>query len=443
MRLKRLYINGFKNLNEFELDFTHKDGITVLIGNNGSGKSNVLEAISAIFTGLYKMSTPQRKPIFEYEIEYELEEDEHYHLSLIKHGDAYRYNFHKNLIHIPTATFKANPYLYLPSNIIAIYSGEEMRLWENYYKHLYSDFMKEVREDFQSFPQQRLIYLNKYFWDISFLSLLYSDLENNKNFCMKILKMNNLDNIEIKLKFNTNNLQNFNGNSIISFIESLNPLNEDQKTLTIDELKENQLIGNERELFFKLMAAVMNKESKYKLIDKITISFQNGLNTEDLSEGEKKQILIRTGLEIIASDNSLILLDEPDSHIHVANKGQIKNMLEEYRNRESILTTHSPSLTHAFDDKHISMINEGKIEDKTKQEVFSHITDGIWNYQEQSVFLSSTKDIILLVEGKHDKIHIEEAFKRLKNVYAELDFDIFQMNGESNIKHMMLGLTNN
>ena len=72
MRLKRLKIDGFKNLNNFELDFTEKDGTTVLIGNNGSGKSNVLEAISAIFTGLFKMSTPQRKPKFEYEIEYEL-----------------------------------------------------------------------------------------------------------------------------------------------------------------------------------------------------------------------------------------------------------------------------------------------------------------------------------------------------------------------------------
>ena len=49
MRFKNLWIDGFKNLNNFELDFTDKCGITLLIGNNGSGKSNILEAISAIF----------------------------------------------------------------------------------------------------------------------------------------------------------------------------------------------------------------------------------------------------------------------------------------------------------------------------------------------------------------------------------------------------------
>ena len=64
MRLKKLYIEEYKNLERVTINFKHNNGTTVLIGNNGSGKSNVLEAISAIFTGLYKMSTPDRKPDF-------------------------------------------------------------------------------------------------------------------------------------------------------------------------------------------------------------------------------------------------------------------------------------------------------------------------------------------------------------------------------------------
>ncbi len=52
MRLKSLWIDGFKNLKDFNIDFEKQDGITVLIGNNASGKSNVLEAISAIFAEL-------------------------------------------------------------------------------------------------------------------------------------------------------------------------------------------------------------------------------------------------------------------------------------------------------------------------------------------------------------------------------------------------------
>ncbi|MBQ1175798.1 MAG: AAA family ATPase [Treponema sp.] len=46
MRLKHFYIKDYKNLKDFSLDFENGNGLSILIGNNGSGKSNVLEAIS-------------------------------------------------------------------------------------------------------------------------------------------------------------------------------------------------------------------------------------------------------------------------------------------------------------------------------------------------------------------------------------------------------------
>jgi len=446
VKIKKLKIKGFKNLTGengcFTLDFTDKDGITVLIGNNGSGKSNIIEAISSIFTGLYKIGTPQRKPIFEYVLEYTLNDADEYKLSLTisRNGDKI-YNFIKNGNNIAVGTFKANPSQYLPSSIVAIYSGEEIRLWEDYYKHLYNDFMREVKGNFGTLTNPKLIYINKYYWNISLLSLLYSELPSNQDFCKQILNLNNLDDIRVLVKFNTTNISNFEDNSIVSFVKSLNIDEVSEKELSINELRNNQLISSEKDLFLKLMASVMDKMSKYKLIENITIKHNSNLTIESLSEGEKKQILIRTGLEIAADNNSLVLFDEPDANIHVANKGQIKDMLDEYNSRENILTTHSPTLTHKFDDKHIVMLNNGKIEDKSKQEIFSHITNGIWNYQEQSIFLSSTKDIILLVEGKHDKIHIKEAFKRLENEYEGLNFDIFSTDGSINLKQLVVGFS--
>lgn len=68
MRLQKLNIKSrFKNLDNFEIDFSTKEGITVLIGNNGSGKSNILEAISSIFAGLYDR---RYNPTFSYELVY-------------------------------------------------------------------------------------------------------------------------------------------------------------------------------------------------------------------------------------------------------------------------------------------------------------------------------------------------------------------------------------
>ncbi len=42
-RLKELTISGYKNINNLDVSFENQDGITVLIGNNGCGKSNITE----------------------------------------------------------------------------------------------------------------------------------------------------------------------------------------------------------------------------------------------------------------------------------------------------------------------------------------------------------------------------------------------------------------
>ena len=423
MRLKRLWIDGFKNLHNFEIDFSDKNGITILVGNNGSGKSNVLEAISAIFSNLYNIQNPQRKKIdFKYEIEYEML-DKHVVFSFNEDYTLENYNAAGRKKRIDK--FSLNEYL--PSNVLMIYSGEDAKILKQFYEPFTRKFQKDIREA-QIIPSlPKMLYLNSFFWTISLLSLLSND---NNDFCKRILKNNSLEDIKISFIFNQTLIQNQ-----ISFLNQLSN-NEEEKTFTLEEFKAQSYLPIEKDLFVQLTGMVGLKNKIKKLV-----IYNQGIDTIYLSEGEKKQLLIKSALEILADENSLILMDEPDANIHIANKIQIKTILTNYENRENILTTHSPTLTHHFDDKHIVMLNDGKVEDKTKQEIFSHITDGIWNYQEQSIFLSSRKDIILLVEGKHDKIHIEEAFKRLKDNYDGLDFDIFFADGANNLKQLVLGFS--
>src|SRR6266446_5961833 len=51
MRLQRLYLREFKNLRDFTIYFADRL-TTVLVGPNGTGKSNVLEALIIIFRDL-------------------------------------------------------------------------------------------------------------------------------------------------------------------------------------------------------------------------------------------------------------------------------------------------------------------------------------------------------------------------------------------------------
>lgn len=67
MRLKNLYIKEFKNLKDFYIDFFGKDMTTVLIGRNGTGKSNLIESLVIIFRDLDLHNNPS----FSYQLAYE------------------------------------------------------------------------------------------------------------------------------------------------------------------------------------------------------------------------------------------------------------------------------------------------------------------------------------------------------------------------------------
>jgi recombinational DNA repair ATPase RecF len=71
MRLHYLKIDHFKNLNGFEIDLDEEcqEPVTVLLGRNGSGKSNLFEALIIIFRDLINGKTTVD---FAYDLRYTL-----------------------------------------------------------------------------------------------------------------------------------------------------------------------------------------------------------------------------------------------------------------------------------------------------------------------------------------------------------------------------------
>lgn len=52
MRLNRLYIEEYKNIKKQAFDFSNRSSYIALIGENGSGKSNLIEAVAIVFNGI-------------------------------------------------------------------------------------------------------------------------------------------------------------------------------------------------------------------------------------------------------------------------------------------------------------------------------------------------------------------------------------------------------
>lgn len=466
MKLKRLEIKKYKNLIDFSADFESGKGLSILIGNNGSGKSNVLEAISGIFVNAYSAKAIHK---FVYSLTYEIKGKE---VKLEQTIYRCQYYVDGKVIAVKELALRG----LLPTNVIALYSGEDKRWWHNYYEPFYLKFTRDINAGTSNTLSPKMYYINKYYWDIALLSLVYSTAEDDKQFLKDTIGRDTVDHI---LLFYTQNVErNCKSELLKSFLQSVNLFSEHSKGPDGEPMylyamtKENifdtygvrvfedfaaikkffmfvdaKFLNNkpeefnyyEKQLFDYFVQAYMPKDKK--IIKNIELIY-NGFSAKDLSEGEKKLILIRSVLSFVADENSLILFDEPDANIHEGRKQQLYNLFSEYCkfDRQMIVTTHSPILAQLAKEKELLMLelDEGKstILTDEKIEKIKKLSGTSWDVIGQGMMLRSSRPLVVF-EGKTDVMYVKRAFEMLKSRsddYATLNVDFLNANGAGNVK---------
>lgn len=466
MKLKKLQIKKYKNLIDFRVDFESGKGLSILIGNNGSGKSNVLEAISGIFVNAYSAKAIHK---FVYSLTYEIKGKE---VKLEQTIYRCQYYVDGKVIAVKELALRG----LLPTNVIALYSGEDKRWWHNYYEPFYLKFTRDINAGTSNTLSPKMYYINKYYWDIALLSLVYSTAEDDKQFLRETIGRDTVDNI---LLFYTQNVERHCKSELLkSFLQSVNLFSEHSKgpegepvylyamtkenifdTYGVQVFEDFAAVKNfymfvdakflnnkpeefnyyEKQLFDYFVQAYMPKDKK--VIKNIELIY-NGFSAKDLSEGEKKLILIRSVLSFVADENSLILFDEPDANIHEGRKQQIYNLFAEYCkfDRQMVVATHSPILAQLAKEKELLMLEleNGKstILTDEKIEKIKKLSGTSWDVIGQGMMLRSSRPLVVF-EGKTDVMYVKRALEMLKSRvtdYASLNVDFLNANGAGNVK---------
>jgi hypothetical protein len=155
MRLDRVFIDGFKNLRNVEVNFDRTRLTTVVIGQNGAGKSNLIEAITDIF----RFADMNRgEPRFRYEVDYRIG-NHAMRLSNI----AGRPAIIADSKPITRAAFERNKSDLFPDLVFGYYSGGSRRLEKLFDSHQrrYYDAIKvndDPNECAEALVQRRLFY---------------------------------------------------------------------------------------------------------------------------------------------------------------------------------------------------------------------------------------------------------------------------------------------
>lgn len=411
MKISNIHIASYKNIIGQTLALSN-DRYTTLIGTNGSGKSNWLEAISSIFLSLY-MKQPND---IEYSMEYSL-------------GDnTYLAN---NGIVTQNGKKVSDILQVLPDKVIACYSGEDQRLWDKFYKPHYDKFFNDAVKNVYQEPE--MIYINKHHWIIALISLLCSEKSDIKKFLSNIFNIDgeiDKSEISVKLDFNTGNIGKFKQTDAARFVGRLRA-EEDLRVSHIASYEIGAKNNDEycRKLYFYLYLLSLPKINDInkvsKAIERIDISI-NGYNMDSLSEGHKKLILIKFITSIIGTENSLILLDEPDAHTHIASKRDILTSIQECSG-QTILTTHSPVFINMMDVDSLRYVEHGKIVELDIVKAFTKITDNGISILEGALYAES--GLFLLVEGKSDVACLKSAIDKLSEFQSLSKVAIYPVNG--------------
>lgn len=430
MKINELRVRSdFRNLNGLVLKFDTSHSTNIIIGNNGAGKSNILEAFSSIFRTLYYGNETDFE--FDFSLRYQTTAGNNVVISKIG-SRGFKMKVDDN--QMPFADKS-----YLPKRVICNYSGEDRRIFEAYYEKIHADYLRQVIHSRGNDPL-KMVFVDKDMWQIILLIMLVTRQDHDAfdNFFRDVLGLENNDAVAVRIKIDDKALETWrrNPNPSYFFIRTLaDQITEDGRIALSDVNK----AGDTADSLFNYMMNAQN------VIQSLRISL-NGYNSEFMSEGEKKLMVIKFILESIADEESLVLLDEPDSHIHISRKKELKDYFDSFNHRDNIITSHSPTMTATFDDTAIIMLDteEGKTKviDSDKQHIVSELTRDMWSLQEQNIFLTSHKDILLL-EGEWDEAYLTAA-KRVfhqNGEYTDIDFACLPCGGADQLVRLQSRFT--
>ena len=195
MRIDWLKIPADRNLKNLEIDFDETVPIAVLLGRNGSGKSNLIENVVEIFLALENALPVAR---FAYEMQYFC----HGHRILVDadpNRKKDRIKFSVDGGSITQAAFKRGVREYLPKYVFAYYSGWNDRL-EKIFTAPTRKYYQSNLDSKDSDGVRRFFFCRKDYANLALLALFFEDHALAKYIRKELLGIESFDSALFVLK---------------------------------------------------------------------------------------------------------------------------------------------------------------------------------------------------------------------------------------------------
>ncbi|KRP48579.1 AAA domain-containing protein, putative AbiEii toxin, Type IV TA system [Pseudomonas libanensis] len=434
MRLNKLTIGSdknspthqFKNLKNVTIDFDEDHWVTVVIGWNGTGKSNVLEALAIIFRDLI---SKKRTVVFAFKLSYRMGEgDQSKHIYIdadpdrekepliirvsdifseakeIELGseesevDSFSKTAHQGKL-IKLKTFLGADTTYLPRYVFSYYSGESTRMHDVFLPYLES-YDSKLRNG-EDPGLKRLFYAMPVHSQFVLLAFLIQQSDVVRSFLDDHLGLDPDEGIESvlfvlrqppwKSRAPDGDSRFWNARGVVQeFLSRLYdiaiaPIEVSRRVSTSIWNKETlqfkylfvkdisalrELVGTQSPAsFFRDLESTYVSELIEEVRIRVRLKKNDGCVTfRELSEGERQLLTVLGLLRFTSENESLFLLDEPDTHLNprwsVDYISYLKNFIAAGDGKEEtshiLLTTHNPLAVADLERKQVQILQMSK-----------------------------------------------------------------------------------
>jgi len=455
MRLTSLYIGQYKNLRDFSLSFDGGSFIDVFVGKNGTGKSNLFEALIEIFRHIVEFDRDKASCDFNYRIGFEID------------GKATEIGWNSGKLTIAGKERKTIGKTPLPDNVLIYYSGHNDTV-ANLVDQYEETFRKRIkRADFDE--ARYFIGIGPEYKELLLAVLLMQpDTCKARQFICQKLGIETValeakvamersayaadSRFDIELNDETDRYWKPEGITK-TFLYRLHGC---VNTATGSPVRsEGYFSADDRYILYfdiakiRLEFADLSPQELFRQFDnlktlgmlaEITIPLQltGGVDATiaHFSDGQFQSVYIYSIVELFKDRNCITLLDEPDSFLHPEWQFDFLKQVFEItdttaKNNHVLMSSHSAATLCSLDDQQISLL---KIENsavscfkRSKREVIHELSDSFIQYSEDeskllidNVIRSSLRPI-LFVEGPSDVSILNTAFRKL---YPDEDISI-------------------
>lgn len=396
MKLDYLIIrSGFKNISNLKIEFDEGQLLTVLVGRNGSGKSNIIEALVRIFRAL---DLGELAP-FSYELVYSLgaenriwvkvDADPAYGNTPISQHQievAEKLGQHDMPIWNKVSLAKvqrddAGKSQYLPKHLFAYYSGPSDRLEGLFVKHRTNFYNQLLKDEVKIEDEVRpLFYAKPYHSQFVLLAFFLSgQSEEGRKFLEAQLGIKRFHSAHFVFKKptwfqNKNKDDTFWGarGVVRQFLDLLVPntygvvrrgTDNNFAHLYLPDLVSlnNAAKGLGPKNFFKMLESTLLSDLISSVHVKVVLNNDEIVSFSELSEGEQQLLTVFGLLQFTAESDSLFLLDEPDTHLNPAWAAKYHAFLNRFIPNKNhchiVMVTHHPLAIAELNKEQIQVLH--------------------------------------------------------------------------------------